>query len=149
MADPRRFALFAHFCAQRFPDARRVFDVAGGMGRLNEELTRLGREVTTFDSRHKRLKVRFVERHFSADEEGECDLVVGLHPAGATRVILEFAGRRRVPFAGVPCCSDNGMSYRPWMRHLAELARTLGMDVEETALPMPGRARVIAGLPRP
>ena len=149
MADPRRFTLFAHFCAERFPDARRVFDVAGGMGRLNEELTRLGREVTTFDSRHKRLKVRFVERHFSADEEGECDLVVGLHPDGATRVILEFAGRRRVPFAVVPCCSDNGMSYRPWMRHLAELARTLGMDVEEAALPMPGRARVIAGLPRP
>jgi hypothetical protein len=148
MADRRRFELFAHFCAERFPDARRVFDVAGGMGRLNEELTRLSREVTTFDCRHKRLDVRFVERQFTADEQGECDLVVGLHPDGATRVIVEFAARRRVPFAVVPCCSDNGMSYKPWMRHLAELALALGMHVEEATLPMPGRARVIVGRPR-
>jgi len=147
MADKRRFELFARFCAQRFPDARRVFDVAGGMGRLNEELTKLGREVTTFDSRHKRLEVRFVERHFSLDERCEADLVIGLHPDGATRVIVEYAAQHHIPFAVVPCCSDNGMSYRPWMRHLAELARALTMEVEEAQLPMPGRARVIVGVP--
>lgn len=44
MADKRRFELFA----QRFP-APRIFDIAGGQGRLNEALTRLGRTVTTFD----------------------------------------------------------------------------------------------------
>ncbi|MBI5547444.1 MAG: hypothetical protein HY901_26475 [Deltaproteobacteria bacterium] len=147
MADKRRFELFARFLAERFPDARRVFDVAGGMGRLNEELTRLGREVTTFDSRHKRLKVRFVERHFGLEEPCECDLVVGLHPDGATRVIVEYAALHRVPFAVIPCCSDNGMPYRPWMRHLADLARERGLRVEEADLPMQGRARVIVGLP--
>lgn len=147
MADKRRFELFAQFLCQRFPAAPRVFDVAGGMGRLNEELTRLGREVTTYDGRHKRLKVRYVERHFTVDEPCACDLVVGLHPDGATRVIIEYAARHRVPFAVVPCCADNGMPYKPWMRHLAELAVSLGLQVEEHTLPMDGRARVLVGLP--
>ena len=53
MADKRRFELFASFLSERFPSAQRVFDVAGGQGRLNESLSRLGREVTTFDLRHK------------------------------------------------------------------------------------------------
>ena len=39
------------------------------------------------------------------------------------------------------------MSYRPWVRHLEELARSLGLSVEEAELPMPGRAKVIVGLP--
>ena len=147
MADPRRFELFARFIADRFPDARRIFDVAGGMGRLNEELTKLGREVTTFDGRHKRLKVRYEERHFGLDEPCLCDAVVGLHPDGATRVIVEYAAAHHVPFAIVPCCSDNGMSYKPWMRHLADLARERGLAVEEATLPMIGRARVIVGVP--
>ncbi len=147
MADKRRFELFAHFIAQRFPDARRVFDIAGGMGRLNEELTRLGREVTTFDCRRKRLDVRYEERHFTLQEPCLCDAVVGLHPDGATRVIVEYAAAHRIPFAVVPCCSDNGMPYKPWMRHLAELAREKGLAVEEHTLPMAGRAKVIVGVP--
>jgi len=147
MADKRRFELFAQFLCQRFP-APRIFDVAGGMGRLNEELSKLGREVTTYDGRHKRLKVRYVERHFTVEEPCACDLVVGLHPDGATRVIIEYAARHQVPFAVVPCCSDNGLPYKPWMRCLAELAGSLGLVVEEHTLPMEGRARVLVGVPR-
>ena len=149
MADLRRFELFARFLVERFPNARRVFDVAGGMGRLNDELTRLGREVTTFDGRHKRLKVRYEERPFTLDEPCACDLVVGLHPDGATRLVVEYAARHRIPFAVVPCCSGNGMSYKPWMRHLAEVAASCGLRVEESLLPMRGRARVLVGEPGP
>ena len=127
MADPRRFALFAELLVERFPAATRVFDVAGGMGRLNQELSARGREVTTFDRRHKHLPVRFAEREFTLDEPPECDLVVGLHADGATRVIIEYAAKHRLPFAVVPCCSDNSMSYKPWMRHLDELARARGL----------------------
>lgn len=148
MADKRRFDLFAAFLAARFPGPR-VFDVAGGMGRLNESLTTLGRTVVTFDRRVKHLPVRFAEREFTLDEPCECDLVAGMHPDGATRVIVEYAAKHRVPFAVVPCCSDNGMPYRPWMRHLAELARASGLVVEEHTLPMAGRARVLVGLPPP
>lgn len=148
MADKRRFDLFADLLVQRFPAARRVFDVAGGMGKLNEALTRRGLEVTTFDRRHKHLPVRFAEREFTLDEPCECDLVVGLHPDGATRLIVEYAGKHRVGYAVVPCCSDNSMPYKPWMRHLAELAVANGLEADEAELPMEGRARVLLGGPR-
>ena len=90
MADLRRFTVFAQFLAERF-DARRVFDVAGGMGKLNEALTARGRQVFTFDRRHRRLDVPYVERTFTLDEPCDAELVVGLHPDGATRVIIEYA----------------------------------------------------------
>jgi hypothetical protein len=145
MADKRRFDLFAQFLVQRFV-APRIFDIAGGQGRLNESLTRLGRTVTTFDLRHKHLPVRFAQRAFTLDEPCEADLVVGMHPDGATRIIIDYAARHRLPFAVVPCCSDNSMPYNPWMRHLAELARERGFPVvQEHCLPMEGRARVILG----
>ncbi|MET0402106.1 MAG: hypothetical protein ABW123_06860 [Cystobacter sp.] len=145
MADKRRFDLFAQFLVGRFA-APRVFDIAGGQGRLNEALSRLGRTVTTFDGRHKHLPVRYEQRMFTLEEPCECDLLVGMHPDGATRIIIEYAARHRLPFAVVPCCSDNGMPYNPWRRYLADLAREQGfVTVEEHALPMEGRARVVLG----
>ncbi|MBL8724041.1 MAG: hypothetical protein JNK49_08340 [Planctomycetes bacterium] len=145
MADPRRFELFADLATTRFPSARTVFDIAGGMGKLNLALTARGLEVTTFDRRWKHADVRYAQRLFTLDEPCTCDLLVGMHPDGATRVIVEYAARHRRPFAIVPCCSDNGMSYKPWMRHLAELGQQLGLRVTETTLPMAGRARVLVG----
>lgn len=148
MADKRRFELFARLIAERFPYAGLVYDVAGGMGRLNAELTRLGVRAVTFDARHKHLPdIEFVERRFSLDEPCRCGVVAGMHPDGATRLIVEYAARHQVPFAIVPCCSDNGQPYRSWMKHLAELAASLGFEVEEAALPMEGRARVLLGRP--
>jgi len=148
MADKRRFDLFAQFLVEAFPDAGRVFDIAGGMGRLNVSLTSLGRECTTFDVRHKRLpQLRYAERLFSLDEPCEAELVVGMHADGATRLIVEYAGKHRIPFAVVPCCSDNSMPYKPWMRHLAELAQQQGLTAGEFQLPMEGRARVLFGRP--
>lgn len=147
MADKRRFDLFAELLRSTFPQATRVFDVAGGQGRLNEALVKRGCAVTTFDRRHKHLPVTFAERDFTLDEPCECDLVVGMHPDGATRVIVEYAAKHGVPFAIVPCCSDNSMPYKPWMRHLAELASAQGLEVHEVTLPMEGRARVILGKP--
>lgn len=147
MADKRRFDLFAELLRTQFPAATRVFDVAGGMGKLNEALSRRGCEVITFDRRHKHLPVTFAEREFTLDEPCACDLVVGMHPDGATRVIIDYAAKHRVPFAIVPCCSDNSMPYKPWMRHLADRATTQGLVVQEVELPMEGRARVILGHP--
>jgi hypothetical protein len=145
MADLQRFAVFARFLVERF-SAPRIFDVAGGQGKLNEALTALGRHVATFDRRHKHLGVNYVERVFTLDEPCDAGLVVGLHPDGATRVIIEYAALHRIPFAVVPCCSDNGMSYKPWMRHLEGLARAAPFgEVGEETLPLRGRARVLYG----
>lgn len=146
MADKRRFEFFAQFLVRQFP-ASRIFDIAGGMGRLNEALTSLGKQVTTFDVRHKRLNVRYAERIFTLEEPCEAELVVGMHPDGATRLILEYASRHRIPFAVVPCCSDNGMPYNPWMKHLRGVGQDAGFQVEEALLPMQGRARVLWGVP--
>ncbi len=146
MADKRRFDLFAEWLVERFP-ARRIFDIAGGMGKLNVALTERGREVTTFDTRWKHLEVRYAQRIFTLEEPCECELVVGMHPDGATRIIVEYAAKHRLPFAVVPCCSDNGMPYKPWLRHVTDLARELGFAVEEATLPMEGRARIVAGIP--
>ncbi len=147
MADKLRFEVFARFLVERF-GACRIYDVAGGLGRLNQELTRLGCRVTTFDSRRKHLDVDYDEREFTLDVPCACDLVVGLHPDAATRPIIEYAGRHRVPFAVVPCCSDNSMSYKPWMRHLVALAEALDLQVEDVTLPLTGRNRVIVGRPK-
>lgn len=147
MADKRRFDLFAELLRTRFPDAVRVFDVAGGQGKLNDALTRRGCQVVTFDRRHKHLPVTFAEREFTVDEPCEAELVVGMHPDGATRVIIDYAAQHKLPFAIVPCCSDNSMPYKPWMRYLAGLAVERGLKVEEVELPMEGRARVILGVP--
>lgn len=148
VGDHRRFDLFADLVTGAFPAARRVFDIAGGMGKLNLALSARGRSVLTFDKRWKHAEVAFAERLFTLDEPCACDLLVGMHPDGATRIIVEYAARHRVPFAIVPCCSDNGMSYKPWMRHLRELGEQSGLDVHEDQLPMRGRARVLLGRPR-
>ncbi len=148
MADLRRFDLFADLLVTRFARAKRVYDVAGGQGRLNQALTTRGLSCLTFDRRHKHLPVEFAEREFTLDEPCDADVVVGLHADGATRVIIEYAAKHRVPFAVVPCCSDNSMPYNPWMRHLTELAKAAAFETEEVALPMQGRARVILGVPR-
>lgn len=146
MADLRRFELFASLLTERFPHARSVFDVAGGQGRLNEALTQRGLTCLTFDLRHKHLPVEFAKREFTLDEPCKADLIVGMHADGATRIIIEYAAKHRVPFAVVPCCSDNSMPYKPWMRHLTEFARERGFTaVDEVTLPMQGRARVIVG----
>jgi hypothetical protein len=125
-----------------------VFDIAGGMGKLNVALTQRGLDVLTFDKRWKHAEVNYAQRLFTLDEPCTCDLVVGMHPDGATRIIVDYARRHGRPFAIVPCCSDNGMPYKPWMRHLAELARSYELTVEEAELPMQGRARVLLGRPR-
>lgn len=147
MADKRRFDLFADLLVAKYPEALRIFDVAGGMGKLNESLIARGRTCTTFDMRHKHLDVQFAERQFTLEEPCAADLVVGMHADGATRIIIEYAAKHGVPFAVVPCCSDNSMPYKPWMRHLNELAQSLGLATEEVELPMEGRSKVLLGKP--
>ena len=46
-----------------------------------------------------------------------------MHADGATRVIVDYAAKHRIPFAVVPCCSDNSMSYKPWVKFLVERAK--------------------------
>ncbi|MSQ82064.1 MAG: hypothetical protein EXR77_03990 [Myxococcales bacterium] len=147
MADLRRFDVFADFVVARF-GAERIWDIAGGQGRLNAALTARGRPTTTFDLRWKRLpNLNYQQRLLTLDEACNCDLLVGMHPDGATSIIVQYAARHAIPFAVVPCCADNGMAYKPWLRHLQGLAIELGMTVSCADLPMQGRSRVVVGMP--
>ncbi len=147
MADHARFDLFADYLTQRFA-APRIWDVAGGMGKLNQALVARGRRCTTFDVRWKHLpKLDYREQLLELGEPCQCDLIVGLHADGATRIIVEYAAQHGIPFAIVPCCSDNGMPYKPWLRHLTELAQELGMTTEQSDLPMRGRCTMVVGTP--
>jgi len=69
-----------------------------------------------------------------------------MHPDGATRLIVEYAAKHRRPFSIVPCCSDDGSPYKTWMKALRALAQESGFRVEESALDMAGRARVLTGI---
>ncbi|MCB1156813.1 MAG: hypothetical protein H7A25_07275 [Leptospiraceae bacterium] len=146
MADLRRFEYFAGFIHKKFGTCR-IYDVAGGMGKLNEELSKLGCDVLTFDKRHKHLPVKFEVKEFTLEEECRADLVVGMHPDGATKLIIDYAAMHNIPFAIVPCCSDNGMSYKTWIKFLKQHTLDLGMGLEEASLPMKGRATVLIGRP--
>ncbi len=145
MGDLQRFERFADFLVREFPSETRIWDIAGGMGKLNEALTARGRDVLTFDARAKHLPVQFAERLLTLGEPCAADLIVGLHPDGATRIIVEYATRHRLPFAVIPCCSDNSMPYKPWLRHIGEIAREAGFTVSESELKISGRCRVIVG----
>ena len=145
MGDLQRFDRFADFLVKEFPTAQRIWDIAGGMGKLNEALTARGRQALTFDVRPKHLPVPFAERLLMPDEPCTTDLLVGLHPDGATRIIVEYAAQHRLPFAVIPCCSDNSMPYKPWVRHIGEIAREAGFAVTEADLKIQGRKRVVMG----
>lgn len=116
MGDRRRFPVLADFIAERFAPCR-VADVAGGQGYLSLELAVRGFECTVFDPRQtelsrsdrqavrKGLRPGFqrVRRCFDPGAAGEYGLVVGLHPDGATEVVVKSAGKARVVV--VPCCN--------------------------------------------
>jgi hypothetical protein len=150
MADKRRFDRFANFLCKTFPDAERVWDIAGGQGALSQALLQRGRQATTFDNRWKHLPVPYRQELLTPELPCEADLLAGLHADDATRIIIEYAALHGLPFAVVPCCSDNSLSYKPWVRHLHELALELGMPAHYADLGIDGRSTVIwsPGVPR-
>jgi hypothetical protein len=143
MADKRRFDRFANFLCKTFPDAERVWDIAGGQGALSQALLQRGRQATTFDNRWKHLPVPYRQELLTPELPCEADLLAGLHADDATRIIIEYAALHGLPFAVVPCCSDNSLSYKPWVRHLHELALELGMPAHYADLGIDGRSTVV------
>lgn len=143
MADKRRFDRFADFLCQTFPHAGRVWDIAGGQGALAQALLQRGRDATTFDSRWKHLPVPYRQELLTTELPCEADLLAGLHADGATRIIIEYAALHGLPYAIVPCCSDNGLPYKPWVRHLTELSAELGLPAYHADLGLSGRSAVL------
>lgn len=126
-------------------------------GYLNAELHRRGyRRVVTYDTRHDRWTARRHYRYglFSAAEPDEFDVVVGMHPDGATDEAIAYAIERRCPFAIVPCCVQPSAypfagprDYTVWLAHLVDLATRGGLAVERATLGIRGRNMVLVGRP--
>lgn len=184
MGDPRRFRRFADLIERNFPPARfpTVADVAGGKGALQGELRRRGYDVTTFDKRKGRKnrpgRMQYCYSYFTrwakpggiarisfADDPAQAtpgsgptkdfDLLVGMHPDGATDVIIDEAARRRVPFVICPCCVittvttlQGEVTYAKWLAHLERFAHQKGFKTQRTVLSMKGKNFVLLGSPR-
>ncbi len=160
MGDIKRFEVFADFIERNFP-ARyfpRVIDVAGGGGYLSLELILRGYEPVLVDPRktNVRKKVRKERRKemaklerrfelFTPDMAADADLVVGMHPDGATEAICEAASFAHV--ALVPCCNYWRGRSGPIEDIVIGRLREIG-DPWEAVLPMSGKNRVMVSKPR-
>lgn len=149
MGDSKRFSLFADKIGQHFDTNYRIADIAGGKGYLNLALTELGFDATTYDMRYKNRIVRGIKyqhRYFDQCIQQHFDLLVGMHPDGATDVIIAEAAKREIPFVLVPCCIVPKASvfwgqykFNAWFDHLAKFAGECGFFVESFQLKMNGR----------
>lgn len=163
MGDSKRFQTFATAISRVFPPHKykKVADIAGGKGLLQQALHKIGYDVTTYDKRHDHIKsntIKYKYGYFDSRIKDHFDMLVGMHPDEATDIIIHEAIVRNVPFCVVPCCvlptvteyhgnndrSDMG-AYRSWIAHLKRYATKNGYTVQETLLPIHGKNIALFG----
>lgn len=159
MGDPRRFDLFARFIAARVPDRSvRIADVAAGKGALSFALREHGfRHIVPFEPAPRRggqvQRLGMQVRDFTPELARGFDLLVGMHPDGATDCILEGAAREGIGAIISPCCVrpnawtywGSKVSHVQWHEHLLSRSATRGLRLHETRLPMTGASTVFYG----
>lgn len=162
MGDQRRTFVFSDFladlfCPEKYP---KIADVGGGNASGTMALIRKGYAATLFEERQlnrrgrRRLSrgVKFtqcdiVEAHFTI---GEYDLVIGMHPDGATWHIMRLAQEAHCPFVIVPCCKipPNHLKVPRdlvWSEWLVCEARRMCFSVNSYLLPIHGKNLAIVG----
>lgn len=103
--DPARFEEVASYIDTHFKNrVKFIADVAGGQGMLARMLNKHGYESEFIDPRGwTMVGVNSRAEEYSSDMADYYDLVVGLHPDGALRPVVESAKDR--PVLVVPCCN--------------------------------------------
>lgn len=104
--DPARFEEVADFVSRTFgKKIKQIADVAGGRGMLSRVLNKkYNYESVVFDPRGFTLVgVEGVTDEFTLDMVSLYDLVIGLHPDEATRVVVESAKFTNTLI--IPCCN--------------------------------------------
>ena len=105
--DGARFEAVADYVYRRFGGGvTYIADVAGGQGLLSRILSKKYNYVCeVIDPRGHTLKgVPSKTAYYTPDMAGFYDLIIGLHPDGATRAVAESALYR--PVLLIPCCND-------------------------------------------
>ena len=101
-----RFEEIAEFIHDRFGNSiKYIADVAGGQGMLSRILNKkYNYESEVIDPRHYQVVgVNNRECEYKSDMADFYDLIIGLHPDGAIRNVVESAKVR--PVLVVPCCN--------------------------------------------
>lgn len=162
MGDPRRFDLFARFIARLVPYGERmrmrVADVAAGKGSLSWELRRHGfLNITPFEPKPRRggqvRRLGIAVTDFTPGMAENFDLIVGMHPDGATDCILDGAARFGALAVISPCCvRPNAWPYEggprdhgAWHEHLVAQSAARGLALQQGRLSMTGANAVMWG----
>lgn len=101
-----RFEEIARFVYDRFGNSiKYIADVARGQEMLSRILSKkYNYDVEVIDLRHYQIVgVKNRECYYKSDMAGYYDLIIGLHPDGAIRDVVESAKTRQVLV--VPCCN--------------------------------------------
>lgn len=154
MGDPARFWRFADYVKSNFDPTSKVADVASGKGKLRANLILRGfTDVTSWDLR-RRYGRGYRHQLFLHTEQEHYDLVVAMHPDGATDETILYAAAHGVPFVVCPCCIvpsaavyGGGRSFFDWKRHLVKLAERTH-KVTDLRLDFEGRNHVLHGVPK-
>lgn len=104
--DIDRFEILADFVYERYGKSiKYIADVAGGQGLLSRILNKKFNYISeVIDPRGYALKgVPNRQCEYSPPMSGYYDLIIGLHPDGATRSVAESSFYR--PTLLVPCCN--------------------------------------------
>jgi hypothetical protein len=157
MGDRRRFEVFAEFILRNSKPCH-VADVAGGQGYLSLILAQHGYDCTIIDPRNTNLSapdrksarsnhvsLRRTKCKFIAEMAQGYDLVVGLHPDGATYELCRAAKVCRTMI--VPCCKmwegDLANHGSPSLDEtIRRFWRRIGIEWWETELKMSGKNRI-------
>ena len=103
--DPKRFEVITDFVVTKYGKRiKYIADIAGGRGMLTRMLNKKSYEAEVIDPRGWALKgVPARKEEFNSNMADYYDLIIGLHPDGATRSVVESA--RIKPTLLIPCCN--------------------------------------------
>lgn len=152
MGDTRRFHFVAELVTDLFPPSRfhAAADVAGGKGKLAGKLIKRGYSATIIDPRRSRKHPRGAVRMsqpFLPGMARRYDVLVGLHPDGATEALVLSAKRR--PVVIVPCCLHDwaGPEEGSVEQRIRSAWRRMGIAWQEIDLGFNGRSLTFVGGP--
>ncbi|MCL2003562.1 MAG: hypothetical protein FWG72_06130 [Oscillospiraceae bacterium] len=119
--DEARFEAVAEYIARRFGGGvTYIADVAGGQGLLSRILCKkYNYQAEVVDPRGYVLKgVPSRKIEYTPELASYYDLIVGLHPDGATRAVAESAVYR--PVLLIPCCNEWDQTQKLGSRELVQ-----------------------------